>query len=191
MRHLVIMVKEPRPGRVKTRLGADIGMTSAAWWFRHQSARLLRRVGRDPRWQTWLSVSPDVAGLQSKVWPKDIARVPQGRGDLGLRMRRIFEQIPAGPCLIVGADIPGIDRERIAEGFDALRRAEAVFGPAMDGGYWMVGLKRGARPIPPRLFEDVRWSSADALADTKRTLGALRIAETTWLQDVDRATDLP
>lgn len=191
MRHLVIMVKEPRPGRVKTRLGADIGMTSAAWWFRHQSARLLRRVGQDPRWRTWLAVSPDVAGMCSRVWPEHIERVPQGRGDLGVRMARIFEVVPPGPCLIVGADIPGIDATRIAEGFDALCRAEAVIGPAADGGYWMIGLRRGARPLPGRLFEAVRWSSKHALADTERTLAPLTVAHTTLLRDVDTVADLP
>ena len=60
------MVKEPRPGRVKTRLGRNIGMTAAAWWFRHQTARLLRRL-RDPRWQIVLAVAPDRAGLADAV----------------------------------------------------------------------------------------------------------------------------
>ena len=54
------MVKEPRAGRVKTRLGRDIGMTGAAWWFRHQVSRLLREV-QDPRWELILSVAPDTA----------------------------------------------------------------------------------------------------------------------------------
>ena len=55
-RTLVIMVKEPRPGRVKTRLGRDIGMVGAAWWFRHQTRSLIRRL-RDPRWQIVLAVA--------------------------------------------------------------------------------------------------------------------------------------
>jgi len=57
------MVKEPRPGRVKSRLGRDIGMVAAAWWFRHQVKRLLRAV-EDPRWQVVLAVSPDNAGAE-------------------------------------------------------------------------------------------------------------------------------
>ena len=76
-RYLIVMVKEPRPGRVKSRLGRDIGMVAAAWWFRHQVARLLRDV-EDPRWQVVLAVSPDHAGLNSRVWPAHLPRVAQG-----------------------------------------------------------------------------------------------------------------
>ena len=83
---LFIMVKEPHPGRVKTRLGRDIGMTAAAWWFRHQSGSLIRRLGRDPRWQTVLAVSPDQEGLASRVWPYHLPRWPQGRGDFRPRL---------------------------------------------------------------------------------------------------------
>ncbi|HGG64530.1 MAG TPA: hypothetical protein ENK34_08155, partial [Rhodobacteraceae bacterium] len=73
------MVKEPRAGRVKTRLGRDIGMVPAAWWFRHSVQRLLRNVA-DPRWNFLLAVSPDFEGLRSRVWPEHLQRIPQGRG---------------------------------------------------------------------------------------------------------------
>ena len=118
---LVVMVKEPHPGRVKTRLGRELGMIAAAWWFRHQVARLLRRV-EDPRWRLVLAVSPDAEGLASRVWPAHLPRMPQGKGDLGDRMRRIFRSLPPGPVCIVGADIPGIDRPHIARAFAALGR---------------------------------------------------------------------
>ena len=65
---LIVMVKEPRAGRVKTRLGKDIGLTASAWWFRHQVKRLLRRID-DPRWNVVLAVAPDRAGMLSRVWP--------------------------------------------------------------------------------------------------------------------------
>lgn len=83
------MLKEPRPGRVKTRLGRDIGMIAAAWWFRHQTQRLLRGL-RDPRWDLVLAVAPDTQGMKSRVWPGDLLRIPQGRGDLGARMTRVL-----------------------------------------------------------------------------------------------------
>ena len=88
-RTLIVMVREPRPGRVKTRLGREIGMTAAAWWYRHQTRRLLSRL-RDPRWTLLLAVSPDAQGLASRVWPLDLPRLPQGRGDLGQRMARVL-----------------------------------------------------------------------------------------------------
>ena len=187
---LFIMLKEPHPGRVKTRLGRDIGMTAAAWWFRHQSGSLIRRLGRDPRWQTVLAVSPDREGLVSRVWPRHLPRWPQGGGDLGDRMGRIFRDAPQGPVVIVGADIPDITPAMIARAFAALGGHDAVIGPAPDGGYWLIGLKRGARPVPSGIFEGVRWSSATALADTKASMGKVKIALTDSLRDVDRAADL-
>jgi len=182
------MLKEPHPGRVKTRLGRDIGMTRSAWWFRHQIAVLLRRL-RDPRWDLILAVAPDHEGLQSRVWPADLARVPQGRGDLGARMGLQFQTFPAGPVCVIGADIPGINRACIAEAFKALGNHDAVFGPADDGGYWLIGLKR-IRPIPPKLFHDVRWSTEHALSDTIATLPDHRIAQIQTLRDVDTIADL-
>lgn len=185
---LVIMVKEPRPGRVKTRLGRDLGLTASAWWFRHQTRALLRRI-EDPRWDTLLAVSPDIEGMNSRIWPAHLPRVAQGRGDLGDRMARLLRGLPIGPVCIIGADIPGITRARIKEAFDALGRAEAVFGPAPDGGYWLIGMKR-VKPPAPDILQNVRWSSEHALSDSARSLGDVSFAYVATLQDVDTMEDL-
>lgn len=182
------MVKEPRPGRVKTRLGRDIGMVSAAWWFRHQSAALLRRLD-DPRWRLILAVSPDRAGLASRVWPSTLPRMPQGQGDLGARMGRVLRSGSPGPVVVIGADIPGIGAHHISDAFAHLARSDAVIGPAEDGGYWLIGLSRRRRP-PPGLFAGVRWSSRHAMADTLATLPGHRVAITVMLRDVDTRDDL-
>lgn len=187
-RTLVIMLKEPRPGRVKSRLGRDIGMTAAAWWFRHQTARLIRQL-QDPRWQVVLAVSPDREGLFSRIWPAHLPRMAQGQGNLGDRMARALTRQSPGPVCVIGADIPGITRRHIARAFRALGSAEAVFGPALDGGYWLVGLKN-SRPAPRSLFQGVRWSTAHALADTQATMQGLRIAYVDELCDVDTVSDL-
>ncbi len=184
---LVVMVKEPRAGRVKTRLGRDIGMVPAAWWFRHQVWRLLRRVD-DPRWRSVLAVAPDGA-VASRTFPAHLPRIPQGHGDLGARMARVFRSLPPGPVCIVGGDVPGIDPGHIARAFRALAPVDAVFGPAADGGYWLVGLKRTG-VVPAGLFESVRWSSEHALADSAATLPGARIAYVDRLRDVDGAADL-
>ena len=185
---LVVMLKEPRAGRVKTRLGRDIGMTSAAWWFRHQVADLLRRID-DPRWDLLLAVSPLSAVTTSRTWPAHLPRRAQGHGDLGQRMARQFRQPRKGPICIIGGDIPGITRSQVARAFQALGANEAVFGPAPDGGYWLVGLKRTAPP-PPSLFENVRWSSPNALSDSIASLPGKRIAMIDTLRDVDTVADL-
>ena len=185
---LVVMLKEPRPGRVKTRLGREIGLTGSAWWFRHQTRSLLMRL-RDPRWQIVLAVAPDAEGLTSRVWPADLPRIPQGAGDLGDRMGRIFRQLGRGPLCIIGADIPGISRPRIARAFRALGRADTVFGPAPDGGYWLIGMTR-RQALPKTILQGVRWSSHDALSDSIASLPTGRTATIDVLQDVDTVTDL-
>ncbi|MFW2544323.1 TIGR04282 family arsenosugar biosynthesis glycosyltransferase [Primorskyibacter sp. 2E107] len=183
------MLKEPRPGRVKTRLGRDIGHIPAAWWFRHQVRGLLRRI-RDPRWSVVLAVAPDHAGLQSRAWPGDLMRLPQGAGNLGDRMARMMRSVPPGPVCVIGADVPLIDQQRIREAFQALGDHDAVFGPAEDGGFWLVGL-HNARRVPSGLFDGVRWSTEHALADSMATLGRARIAKVGCLRDVDTVADLP
>ncbi len=183
-----MMVKEPRPGRVKTRLGREIGMTDAAWWFRHQVRRLLRELD-DPRWQLILAVSPDHTGLTSRAWPGHLPRVQQGPGDLGQRMARVMRIMPPGPVCVIGADIPGLRASHIARAFAKLGSHDAVFGPAEDGGFWLVGLKRTAPP-PPRFFQDVRWSTQYTLDDSLASIGNMRVAFADTLGDVDTAADL-
>jgi uncharacterized protein len=187
-RTLIIMVKQPRAGRVKTRLGRDIGMTAAAWWFRHETRRLIRRL-RDPRWRIILAATPDRIAFTARDWPAECARVPQGYGDLGDRMRRLMRAPPAGPVCLIGADIPGTTRAHVWRAFAKLGSHDAVFGPATDGGFWLVGLKR-ARAVPSVLFHRVRWSGPYTLSDTLLTLPGHRITLTDRLRDVDSVADL-
>ena len=90
-------------------------------------------------------------------------------------------------AVLVGCDIPGLGRADIAAAFKALGRADAVFGPAEDGGYWLVGL--GPRR-PPAPFAGVRWSTEHALADTLANCRGHRVALLRRLRDVDTAADL-
>ncbi|WP_085805629.1 TIGR04282 family arsenosugar biosynthesis glycosyltransferase [Roseovarius albus] len=182
------MVKEPRPGRVKTRLGRDIGLTASAWWFRHQVSRLIRELD-DPRWHLVLAVAPDHAGMRSRVWPAHLPRIPQGRGDLGQRMARVMRHMPPGPVCVIGADVPDLRAHHITRAFVALGSHDAVFGPAEDGGYWLTGLKRMTSPSP-QLFKNVRWSTSHALSDSIVSLGQVKVALTDTLGDVDTLADL-
>ena len=183
---LIVMVKEPRPGRVKTRLAADIGSVQATWWFRHQVRRLLKNVV-DPRWETVLSVAPDPS-VTSASFPAHLQRIPQGAGNLGTRMANAMSGHHAPVC-VIGADIPGVTRAEIAQSFALLGAHDAVFGPAPDGGYWLVGLKHAA-PLPASLFAGVRWSTEHALADSIASLKGRRVALSATLRDVDTAADL-
>jgi uncharacterized protein len=186
--HLVIMAKSPRAGRVKRRLARGIGDVAATRFYRTCLGHTLLRLGRDPRWRTRLAIAPDRdrdAPLWSGMMSPGIGRLEQGDGDLGERMQRLFRRLPPGPAIIVGGDIPSIGAAEVARAFRLLRTADAVLGPAADGGYWLVGLRRSPRLIAP--FANVRWSSPHAFADTLRNLGGRRLALAAMLSDVDTA----
>ena len=169
-RHLIVFLRAPRLGAVKTRLAADIGAVAAWRFYRGCTARILRRVAADPRWQTSLAVTPDrFTGVGFS--PNELPRIAQGRGDLGARMARALRHLPPGPAIIAGSDMPELDAEHINRAFRALGGADAVFGPATDGGYWLIGLAR-RRPLPRDLFRGVRWSTDQAMADTLASLPA-------------------
>jgi len=179
---LIIFARAPRLGAVKRRLARGIGAMGALRFYRGQLRRLFQRVGRDRRWRTILAVTPDGAGAR---WPRGLARQGQGTGDLGQRMHRALR--PHRRAVLIGTDVPELGAGDVAAAFRALGRADAVFGPAPDGGYWLVGL--GPRR-PQQPFASVRWSSAQTLADTLANFTGRRVALLRSLRDVDTVDDL-
>jgi rSAM/selenodomain-associated transferase 1 len=183
---LIVMAKSPRAGRSKRRLAASVGAIQATRFYRACLAHTLMRLGRDPRWQTLLAVSPD-SDIGAAFWPRGVKRLPQGHGDLDVRMQRLFRRLPPGPAIIVGSDIPAITPSDIACAFRLLGNADAVFGRALDGGYWLIGLRRAPRLLAP--FAGVRWSGPHALADTLGNLEGQRVAFAATQSDVDTEED--
>jgi rSAM/selenodomain-associated transferase 1 len=184
---LIVMAKAPVAGHVKTRLAAEAGVATAVHFARHSLASLLRRVGARAPWATTLAVTPDSA-VASRLWPRRASLMPQGGGDLGTRMQRLLDRAPPGPAVIIGTDVPHIARAHVWAAFRLLGRHDAVVGPAEDGGYWLVGLKRRPRILRP--FHGVRWSTPHALNDTLANLHGRSIARLPMLFDVDTAADL-
>jgi uncharacterized protein len=182
------MAKRPVAGAVKSRLARGIGSAAALRFYRTTLTHTLLRLGRDPRWRTYLAVAPDVSVAES-CWPSTpmVTRVPQGHGDLGARMQSLVDRMPPGPVIIVGSDIPAVRPRHIAKAFHELGRADAVFGPAQDGGYWLVGLRRRPRRLVP--FENVPWSTGQALSATLANLRGRFLAFSSTLSDVDTAQD--
>ncbi len=192
-RHLIVFAKAPRLGLAKTRLGADIGALRALQVYRALTARLIRRLGTDPRWTTLVAVAPDgaraVLGRGSDPWPATVGRMGQGSGGLGVRMERALAAPPPGPVVLVGTDSPALSPRHIEAAFRALGAADAVFGPAADGGFWLVGLKR--RPFPHGLFGGVRLSTPYALEDSLANLLARpRIRDRAAIRLLERLEDL-
>jgi rSAM/selenodomain-associated transferase 1 len=177
-----VFARAPRLGTVKRRLAREIGDRAALGFYRATSARLLRELAADRRFTTVLAITPDRARMAR---PRGVAVVPQGAGDLGARMHRALGR--ARRAAVVGCDIPDLRAADVAAAFHALGRAPACFGPAADGGYWLVAL--GARR-PARPFAGVRWSSPHALADTLANFAGRRVVLLRTLRDVDTAADL-
>jgi uncharacterized protein len=191
-RHLVIFARAPQAGRVKRRLAREIGLMAAARFYRATLANQIRRLASDHRWTVWLFVTPD-RSLAHPAWRGAVARSrrrPQGAGDLGQRMKLPFRVLPAGPVVLVGSDIPALRAGHIARAFRLLGQHDLVFGPASDGGFWLVGARR-LKPLPRTLFAGVRWSTAQALADTLAGLPAgISTGLADMLDDVDDVHDL-
>ena len=187
-RTLIIFAKAPRLGQVKRRLAREIGQTNAWQFYRRTARHLVRSLSSDPRWQSHLIVTPDNFDGFGRFWPHASKVIKQGRGDLGERMRRAFCATPPGPAVLVGSDIPELAPCHIAEAFNALGCHDVVFGPAKDGGYWLVGLNMRARCI--NLFADVPWSTSRALSETRANLPkSYTVAMLGKLSDIDVGAD--
>lgn len=180
----MILTRRPRYGAGKRRLAAEVG-DLAAWRFQRATlAASQRELAQDRGWTTWLAVTPD----RPTGWVTGARAVGQGSGDFGDRLTRLAKRLPPGPIIVICSDTPQVVRRDIAAGFQALGRFNTVFGPAREGGFWLVGLSRRSRRKPP--FGRVRWSTPQALADTLRNLGDRTVGYLRVLEDVDDAASL-
>jgi hypothetical protein len=182
---VIVMVRAPLYGKTKTRLSKQIGPTEALRFYRATTAKVLRRLARDPRWQLALAVTPDYH-IRSRFWPADVVRLPQGPGGLGHRMRTLLSRTRGRPIVLIGSDIPGVRSAHVAAALRKITTSNLVLGPADDGGFWLIATR--ANPLRRDLFDDVRWSSEFALADTVRNWGGA-VAFATRLPDVDTLED--
>lgn len=181
---VIVFARAPVLGAVKRRLARDIGDRAALRFHRQTLHRLLRALAADRRFRTVLAMTPNHARPRL---PVRLPRIPQASGDVGRRMDAACRRFPRGRVAIIGSDIPDAGAADIAAAFRALGRADAAFGPALDGGYWLVALgpRRPARP-----FAGARWSTPHALGDTLINFASRRIAMLRRLRDVDTAADL-
>jgi rSAM/selenodomain-associated transferase 1 len=180
---VVVFARAPRLGAVKRRLARDIGDRAALRFHIDTLTRLIRALTADRRFHTVLATTPDHARFRLPVRAK---RQGQGHGDLGVRMHRAFWRLPHARVVLIGSDIPDAGPQDVHAAFRALGAADAAFGPAEDGGYWLVAMspRRPARP-----FAAARWSTEHALADTLANFAGRRVAFLRTLRDVDTAAD--
>jgi rSAM/selenodomain-associated transferase 1 len=186
---IVIFAKAPVAGRVKTRLIPALGAEGAA---QLAGQMLAHTVGEalasslqvelcgNPHPQEWAGLLP----------PGEFRSSAQEEGDLGTRLARAAERVIAGGenVLLVGADCPELDRERLGAAAAALAEHDAVLHPAQDGGYVLLGLRRFAASV----FTGIAWSTPAVAAETLSRIKALgwSVNLREPLIDIDEPSDL-
>ena len=189
---LLVFARDPVPGQVKTRLIPALGAEGAAALYRDLLQHALAAATAVPGVSRTLWVDRPDPGpwIRALADAHAMALAIQCRGDLGRRMHRALEVALAGAdrAVLIGSDCPGYGRAYLEQAFRALDDHDAVLGPAADGGYVLIGLRRPT----PALFEAVEWGSGRVLEQTRmhlRGLG-LRWKELPALHDLDPADDL-
>lgn len=186
-RRLIIFIKNPVQGRVKTRLAASLGDAQALAIYRqllaHTRAQALACTAER------LLFYSDTIDEQDE-WPAAFftKQLQQG-ADLGARMAHAIGQAldEAAQAVLIGSDIPGLRAEMLEEAFAALDTHDFVLGPATDGGYYLIGM----RQPQPTVFENIEWSTATVFAETSRRIAALAASchLLPSLSDIDTAAD--
>lgn len=184
---LIVFVKAPRPGTVKTRLGLGPDAECAA--YQRLVTAVLGKIASFK--EVELRFTPPDAGPEVEPWlRKGWQTTPQGDGDLGARMQAAFADAfsaEAKRVLIIGSDCPYLEAQDIRIAWKALKTSNLVLGPAKDGGYWLIGL----REMQTALFKDMRWSSNTVFTETiacAKTVG-LKTFLLRTLSDVDTRED--
>ena len=167
---LIIFAKEPRPGKVKTRLSPPLSPEAAAQLYHCFLQDILDEMARVAEVRLAVAFSPPTAQVFFRgLAPPGTELFPQEGADLGERMARAFARSFAGgfgPVLLRGSDVPDLPAAVMLEATAVLAagQAQVVLGPATDGGYHLVGLTEPQ----PALFQGPAWSSSTVLTDTLR-----------------------
>lgn len=191
---LILFTRYPEPGNTKTRLIPVLGAEGAATLQRQMTEHKLAEVNQLLTFYQ-LSVEVHFAGgneqLMQEWLGSSLVYRRQSEGDIGDRMASAFQlSFAAGmnAVVVIGSDCPDLNAPLMAEAFQLLRQHDLVLGPALDGGYYLIGLRR----LIPELFTGIPWSTAEVLQQTitiAKRLG-LAVAKLPLLSDVDRPEDL-
>ena len=158
---VIVMCKAPVKGLVKTRLAADVGDDAALAVYSELLDYVLDRLHHA---NVHVAVFVEGGELDSRFRGKNTWHFfPQRGSDLGERIVSALHEAPcAEKMLVIGTDMPFIDATLLTSASSALDSADVVLGPCVDGGYYLIGMKR----VQEELFEDIPWSTADVLAST-------------------------
>jgi hypothetical protein len=190
---ILVFVRAPEAGRVKTRLAASIGADAALRVYRRLAEHTVREALAVAGAEVRVHFTPADAEAAVRAWLGDgPALLPQAEGDLGERMRDAFAQAFADGhrrVVIIGSDLPEMRTDLLRRAIAPLDEHEAVIGPARDGGYYLLGLTW----LVEGVFDGIAWSTPGVLAATLERLAAAGITPALLesLTDVDEVGDLP
>jgi len=184
---VLVFLKAPRPGEVKTRLAAELGDASAVRIYRRLVAQQLNQIPASVVRE--IHFAPAGAESEMREWLGDENFFPQAHGDLGERLQAGFAAAfarGADSAMAIGGDCPGLTESYFYAAEHLLATNDVVLGPARDGGYTLIGL----REPQPELFRGIPWSTDGVLRQTldKAATRGLSAALLEELEDVD---DLP
>lgn len=192
-RVVLVFVRAPQRGRVKTRLAAGIGPDAALRIYRRLAEHTVAEALRLPGVEVRVHYTPAAEAAAVRRWlGRGPLYLPQADGDLGRRLTHAFADAWAAGAdrvLVVGSDLPDVAAELLERAFAELEAAEAVLGPARDGGYYLLALRR---PVPG-VFDGIDWSTERVLRQTVERLQRADAPPTLLepLTDVDEVEDLP
>ena len=192
---LLIFARQPVPGKVKTRLAAALTPEAAAAVYEASLHDVLRLAARERgRVELWYDGGPQAERYFSEEFPV-LRVVRQAPGDLGARMHDAFDRSfrdGAERVIILGSDSPTLPEAHLNAAFDTLHEHRAVIGPAIDGGYYLIGLRADAWPAAAVLFSDMAWSTSTVLEQTLQRAAEAGIAVHSVPQwyDIDTIDDL-
>lgn len=189
----MLFARNPEPGRAKTRLQPHLSAAATAALyaaFVGDSADILRSTSAR-RKVVACATADGVAPLRRLLGDSGLDYLVQPSGDLGERMEGVLRRVfgdGAARAVLIGSDSPSLPPRLIDEGLERLVAQDAVVGPAMDGGYYLVGLRREALgEAAPALFRGIGWGDGDVLSRTVAALPAhLRLGLLPPWYDVDR-----
>jgi uncharacterized protein len=185
-RHLILFARYPTPGAAKTRLIAQLGAVGAAQLAKRLTEHTLKQAERLGCPLTLYGTGAAAADFAAWL---DADFMPQSGAELGARMANAIAHTytrGAARIILVGSDCPGLNTAIMHEAFAALEHYDVVFGPAADGGYYLVGM----RQLHPALFADMRWSHDHVLRDSLARLDTLSHYLLPILHDIDVPADL-
>lgn len=190
---LIVFVKSPETGRVKSRLAADIGEEKARRLYMRFVEDLLDSLDKGDHCLKIFFHPPDQQSVLSKWLGRERSYEPQKGDDLGERMKRAFEKCFSDgfeAAILIGCDIPDLTGEIIKEGFAALRSSDVVIGPSHDGGYYLIGFRSGT--FLPEVFTGISWGTDGVLKSTREILenNGLRLSLLPLWRDIDTYEDL-